>query len=125
MSHEVPRDVGYIGGLGAGPAAFDRALSVFLQTTPPAVHLSAQATTAKKDGMFMITTRRTAWFLALALVAGSSPALAGKASDQARKDAAAHSKKGNDSAAAAAKKRAESRAAQEQRNQRNADRKRR
>lgn len=72
----------------------------------------------------MITTRRTAWTLALVLMAGGGSALAGKASDQARKDAAAHAKKGNDAAARAAEKRAEARAAQEERNKRNADRKR-
>lgn len=70
-----------------------------------------------------MTTRRTALFLALALTALSGPALAGKASDQARKDAAAHAKKGNDAAAAAASKRAADRAAAEERAQRNADRK--
>jgi len=71
-----------------------------------------------------MTTRRTALFLSLALASISGTALAGKASDQARKDAAAHAKKGNDAAARAAEKRANDRAAQEQRNQRNADRKR-
>jgi hypothetical protein len=74
------------------------------------------------DG-FMITTRRTAWFLALALTAGAGPAFAGKASGQARKDAAAHAAKGNDTAARAAEKRANDRAAQERRNEANAARK--
>jgi hypothetical protein len=75
------------------------------------------------DG-FMITTRRTALFLALSFtLAGAGPAFAGKASDQARKDAAAHAAKGNDSAARAAEKRANDRAAQERRNEANAARK--
>lgn len=71
----------------------------------------------------MITTRRTAVFLALALTAAAGPAFAGKASDQARKDAAAHAAKGDDSAARAADKRANDRAAQERRNDANAARK--
>jgi hypothetical protein len=74
----------------------------------------------------MITTRRTAWFLALALSLGASPALvSAKPSDQARKDASAHAKKGNDSAARAAEKRANDRAAAEARAERNAAKKRR
>jgi hypothetical protein len=77
----------------------------------------------------MITTRRTAWFLALALslgALGASPALvSAKPSDQARKDAAAHAKKGNDAAAQAAAKRANDRAAAEARAERNAAKKRR
>jgi len=72
----------------------------------------------------MITTRRTAWFLALALSLGAAPSVVlAKPSDQARKDAAAHAKKGNDNAARAAEKRANDRAAAEARAQRNADRK--
>jgi hypothetical protein len=72
----------------------------------------------------MITTRRTTWFLALALSLGAAPAVvSAKPSDQARKDAAAHAKKGNDAAARAAEKRANDRAAAEARAQRNADRK--
>ncbi|HEX4423462.1 MAG TPA: hypothetical protein VH165_36385 [Kofleriaceae bacterium] len=75
----------------------------------------------------MITIRRTALFLALAFTAATgattSTAFA-KPSDQARKDAAAHAKKGNDSAARAAEKRANDRAAAEQRAQRNASKKR-
>jgi hypothetical protein len=73
----------------------------------------------------MITHRRTAWFLALALaVSGAfSGAALAKPSDQARKDANAHAKKGNDNAARAAEKRANDRAAAEERAQRNADRK--
>ena len=71
----------------------------------------------------MTTTRRTALFLALALTAGAGPAFAGKASDQARKDAAAHAAKGNDSAARNASKRADQREAQERRNAANAARK--